>query len=125
MLEILGQATNPTVIQTHLKKLFAGIHTVKFDDKNEYIIAMRSLEGEIVPLANKVKTSHQVENWLDQLANEMKNTLQKLLVQCLQDAKKELGNYNIEKYPSQVITSSLIKFNLIHSLRIVCALFNI
>jgi dynein heavy chain 2, cytosolic len=102
LLEILGQATNPTVIQTHLKKLFAGIHMVKFDDKNELIIAMRSLEGEIVPLANKVKTSHQVENWLDQLANEMKNTLQKLLVQCLQDSKKELGNYNIEKYPSQV-----------------------
>ena len=63
---------------------------------------MRSLEGEIVPLANKVKTSHQVENWLDQLANEMKNTLQKLLVQCIQAANKELGNYNIEKFPSQV-----------------------
>ncbi len=83
--------------------MFAGIHSVKFDDKNEFIVAMRSLEGEIVPLANKVKTSHQVENWLDQLANEMKNTLQRLLVQCLQDSKKELGNYNIEKFPSQVI----------------------
>ena len=61
MLEILGQATNPTVIQTHLKKLFAGIHSVKFDEKNEYIVAIKSLEGEIVPLANKIKTSHQVE----------------------------------------------------------------
>jgi dynein heavy chain 2 len=44
-----------------LKKLFAGIHQVKFDEKNEFIVAMRSLEGEIVPLVNKVKTSHQVE----------------------------------------------------------------
>ncbi len=61
LLEILGQATNPTVIQTHLKKLFAGIHQVKFDDKNEFIVAMRSLEGEVVPLVNKVKLSHQVE----------------------------------------------------------------
>jgi dynein heavy chain 2 len=61
LLEILGQATNPTVIQTHLKKLFAGIHSVKFDEKNEYIVAIKSLEGEIVPLANKIKTSHQVE----------------------------------------------------------------
>ena len=57
----MGQATNPSVIQTHLKKLFAGIHTVKFDDKNENIVAMRSLEGEIVPLINKVRISHQVE----------------------------------------------------------------
>ena len=61
MLEILGQATNPTVIQTHLKKLFAGIHQVKFDEKNEFILAMKSLEGEIVPLVNKVKINHQVE----------------------------------------------------------------
>jgi dynein heavy chain 2, cytosolic len=61
LLEILGQATNPRVIQTHLKKLFAGIHSVKFDEKNEYIVAIKSLEGEIVPLANKIKTSHQVE----------------------------------------------------------------
>ena len=61
MLEILGQATNPTVIQTHLKKLFAGLNQVKFDDKNEFILAMKSLEGEIVPLINKVKISHQVE----------------------------------------------------------------
>ena len=37
----------------------------------------------------------------------MKNTLQKLLVQCLQDAKKEFGNYNIEKYPSQVKTANI------------------
>ena len=42
------------------------------------------------------------QSWLEELAKEMKNTLQKLLVQCLQDAKKEFGNYNIEKYPSQV-----------------------
>ena len=61
MLEILGQATNPNVIQTHLKKLFAGIHSVKFDEKSENIMAMKSLEGEIVPLTSKVKTTLQVE----------------------------------------------------------------
>ena len=61
LLEILGQATNPSVIQTHLKKLFAGIHQVKFDEKNEYITAMKSLEGEVVPLSTKVRITHQVE----------------------------------------------------------------
>ena len=44
-----------------MKKLFAGIHQVKFDEKNEFILAMRSLEGEVVPLVNKVKINHQVE----------------------------------------------------------------
>jgi dynein heavy chain 2 len=68
LLEILGQATNPNVIQTHLKKLFAGINSVKFDEKSEHITAMRSLEGEVVNLMNKVKISTQVEVGLVLLA---------------------------------------------------------
>ena len=43
LLEILGQATNPIVIQSHLKKLFAGIHSVDFDEQCTQIIAMKSL----------------------------------------------------------------------------------
>ncbi len=103
LLEILGHATNPLVIQTHLKKLFAGIHAVKFDEKNENIVAMGSLEGELVPLASKVKVTHSVEAWLEELAREMKATLQRALMQCLQESKGELGAYNVEKYPSQVL----------------------
>ncbi len=112
LLEILGQATNPTVIQSHLKKLFAGqkclfyciifflilcpfplcylflcsfcyslchsvffwiekvvwvciifagIHSVVFDEQCQHIVAMCSLEGEIVPLRNLVRISTLVE----------------------------------------------------------------
>ena len=46
MLEILGQSQNPTIIQLHLKKLFSGIHTVKFGENNEKLLAMRSSLGE-------------------------------------------------------------------------------
>lgn len=34
LLEILGQSKNPAVIQSHLKKLFAGIHKVQFNKDN-------------------------------------------------------------------------------------------
>ena len=86
LLEILGQATNPTVIQSHLKKLFAGeklffisvmfwqhsvfkikyiifsgIHSVVFDEKCQHIVAMCSLEGETVPLQNLIRISSLVE----------------------------------------------------------------
>lgn len=61
LLEILGQATNPTVIQSHLKKLFAGIHSVEFGQDNSVIIAMKSLEGEVVPLKKPVPISPEVE----------------------------------------------------------------
>jgi len=109
LLEILGQATNPSVIQSHLKKLFAGqmplfcsvllyvssvllhfivvffplpcnsgifiwtlaaicmclicvgIHSVLFDEQCEHIVAMCSLEGEVVQLRNVVRISSLVE----------------------------------------------------------------
>lgn len=60
-MEILGQSTNPNVIQTHLKKLFAGIHSVEFDDNAQHILAMKSLDGEVVPLLKKVKIMPEVE----------------------------------------------------------------
>ena len=57
LLQILGQASKPVVIQTHLKKLFAGIYNVNFDQDNKHIITMNSIEGEIVPLKQKVRIS--------------------------------------------------------------------
>jgi hypothetical protein len=35
LLQILGQAMKPAIIQTHLKKLFAGIYNVNFDSTNQ------------------------------------------------------------------------------------------
>lgn len=51
VLEILGQSNKPSVIQTHLKKLFAGIHSVIFNNENT-ITAMKSLGGKIFSLIN-------------------------------------------------------------------------
>ena len=57
LLEILGQSKNPEVIQTHLKKLFAGIHSVVFSEDSKFIKAMQSIEKEVVPLLNPVEVS--------------------------------------------------------------------
>ncbi|CAE8588828.1 unnamed protein product [Polarella glacialis] len=54
LLEILGQSSNPEVIQAHLKKLFAGIATVDFDEKITKITAMNSSLKEKVILDNPV-----------------------------------------------------------------------
>ena len=72
LLQILGQASKPAVIQTHMKKLFAGIYNVNFDEENKHIVSMNSIEGESVPLKNKVRISNEVEHWLNELAKEMK-----------------------------------------------------
>ena len=103
LLQILGQATKPAIIQTHLKKLFAGIHNVNFDEDNKYIVSMNSIEGEIVPLNNKIKISSEVESWLNNLAQEMKNTLKQLLVECLKDGRDSKHGMDPLKYPSQIL----------------------
>lgn len=83
MLEILGQAKNPKVIQTHLKKLFAGIHSVVFSDDNKTILKMKSVDGETVPLTPPVTVSENVEDWLQRLSDTMQVTLRDALKQCL------------------------------------------
>uniref|UniRef100_H2M4S9 Cytoplasmic dynein 2 heavy chain 1 n=1 Tax=Oryzias latipes TaxID=8090 RepID=H2M4S9_ORYLA len=101
LLEILGQATNPSVIQSHLKKLFAGIHSVVFDEQCQHIVAMCSLEGEVVPLRTAVRISSLVEVWLGELSVQMKETLKHLLYECLMAVKK--GNVDPLRYPSQIL----------------------
>lgn len=41
--------------------IYAGIHSVVFDEQCQHIVAMSSLEGEIVPLRNLVRISSLVE----------------------------------------------------------------
>jgi dynein heavy chain 2, cytosolic len=96
LLEILGQAANPVVIQSHLKKLFQGINSVDFSSDKKTIIAMKSSVGEVIVLQNPVAVSERVEEWLSKLAAEMKNTLKHLLVKCLQVQ-------DINTFPSQIL----------------------
>eukprot|EP01040_Poterioochromonas_malhamensis_P019626 gene19626-23234_t len=100
LLEILGQAKNPAVIQSHLKKLFQGIHKVKFDANHKNITAMLSSANEVVDLEKPVAVTEKVEDWLEQLAHEMRATLASLLGRCL--AAKQF-DWN---YPSQILCLS-------------------
>ncbi|KAJ3042257.1 Cytoplasmic dynein 2 heavy chain 1 [Rhizophlyctis rosea] len=96
LLEILGQAKNPNVIQAHLKKLFAGVHNVLFDESVTSIVAMRSIDGETVTLKAPVQITDEVEVWLENFSKEMKSTLKSLLLECL-------AVNDIFKYPSQIL----------------------
>ncbi|KAJ1562887.1 Cytoplasmic dynein 2 heavy chain 1 [Nowakowskiella sp. JEL0078] len=104
LLEILGQAKNPNVIQAHLKKLFAGVHTVQFDKDITSIISMKSLDGEVVTLRKPVIIGENVETWLQSFSTEMQETLKNLLNQCM-------TSYDIFKFPSQILgVADYLKF---------------
>jgi len=107
LLEILGQAKKPAVIQSHLKKLFAGIFRVEFDGNK--IIAMLSSAGEKVNLRSAVSVTDEVETWLGELAKEMRRTLSADLtksIQMIQDTTRLLA-----EQPSQLCTlAEMINF---------------
>lgn len=94
LLELLGQAAKERVIQAHLKKLFAGIHSVEID--NGFLKSVVSIQGEAFQLANPVKITNSIEEWLSALNVEVKTTLQKLLTQCL-------SANDPNSYPSQIL----------------------
>lgn len=105
LLEILGQAKNPQVIQSHLKKLFQGINKVKITDDASQITAMVSSSNEVVPLESPIKITEKVEDWLEQLAGEMRSTLAILLGRCLSSKTFSWA------FPSQILClSQQIKF---------------
>lgn len=55
--------------------MFAGIHLVDFNWDSTSIIAMKSSAGEIVKVDKPVGITEEVENWLGDLAKEMKSSL--------------------------------------------------
>jgi len=93
LLEILGQAKNPDIIQNHLKKLFQGLHQVDFSKDKTKVVAMKSLKGEEVSLRAAVRLSDEVEVWLKALTNEMKDTLSSSLSKCLRSKTPDMNSF--------------------------------
>ncbi|KAG5445317.1 Cytoplasmic dynein 2 heavy chain 1, variant 2 [Clonorchis sinensis] len=115
LLEILGQATNPSVVQTHLRKLFQGIHHVMFEVDGDNraggvqvkkLKTMCSLDGEVVCLQKPIQLTPEVELWLGRLAAGMQATLSELLAQCLNAGSVEnRGKHSLDPnaYPGQIL----------------------
>lgn len=117
LLEIVGQFSKEQVIQQHLKKLFAGIHSIKLDTAKTSIIAICSAEGEVVNLSQSVNVNQPVEvkknktqtrkpnvgnffqNWMNGLVKEMHGSLKSLLLYCYSEG----SNADPMKYPSQIM----------------------
>ncbi|CAG9855812.1 unnamed protein product [Phyllotreta striolata] len=89
LLEILGQASDPSSIQSQLENLFDAVFKVDFDPKKpDSIIAMRSANGEVVPLDKPVQCTGGVEKWLGSLLAMVKETVKTVIAiqcQCFKD----------------------------------------
>ena len=96
LLEILGQARDPTAVQPHVRKCFEAIKNLDMREvgpvgrKVHEAVGFKSPEGEYVKLEDsfKVTCAGPVENWLLAVETGMCSTLAKDMFRCFQDMKK-------------------------------------
>ena len=77
----------------HLKKLFAGIHTVEFNSDSTAIMSMNSSAGEKVQFKEIISVEDEVEEWLSALTKNMQATLQGMLMNCLKEKGLQINSY--------------------------------
>ncbi|XP_055849438.1 dynein axonemal heavy chain 8 [Episyrphus balteatus] len=100
LLEILGQASDPTTIQQHLLSIFDAVAFVDFQDKTiDVIIALNSSNGEKVMLENAVQCSGGVELWLGKLLKEMQDSMRTVLAGMALSLRDPEFNF-AEEFPS-------------------------
>ncbi|VDN95862.1 unnamed protein product [Rodentolepis nana] len=75
LLEILGQASDPTAIQPHLLAIFDNTKRVLFDGNATDILAAFSREDERLNMCTPVKCEGQVESWLSTLLDTSRVSL--------------------------------------------------
>lgn len=118
LLEILGQPSNPDIIQCHLSKLFAGIHRVALkpvgkggqadgatsSGTNE-LVSMVSVDGEEVAFHSAVAVTAVVEEWLAVACSGMRCALQALLPAALTGGTSlQAGSSEWASLPAQVLS---------------------
>ncbi|VDP10849.1 unnamed protein product [Soboliphyme baturini] len=103
LLEILGQSTRQATVQVHMKKLFAGVHSVQFDDRQQKITAIVSAEGEVVQLAKAVQLDSAAEIWLADLENSIQFTLKELTKKYIELKTTNPSALDPGKFPSQIL----------------------
>jgi len=94
LLEILGNSKDIVRIQKHLKKMFAGVMGIEFDEETRTISAIVSREGEKVALLIPINLNEvpKVNDWLRKLELAMQNTLAKLL----DSAHSQFSKFNLK-----------------------------
>lgn len=105
LLEILSQAKNVRAVQPHLKKCFENMKELKFEEDSE-ITTMFSAEYEEVRLSPSIYPVGNVENWLGQVEEAMRNTLREIIRASLAVVETTPRKEWVYMWPGQVVICS-------------------
>ncbi|KAI3615632.1 cytoplasmic dynein 1 heavy chain 1-like [Moniliophthora roreri] len=116
LLEIIGNSKDILRIMKHLKKMFAGIATIKLDEELTQIQGMASREGEEVQFTEPIllKDFPKINDWLAKIESSMRLSLATLLCEAVAELQTFYGTGSplvmeqlmawMEKYPAQLVT---------------------
>uniref|UniRef100_A0AC35TT30 DHC_N1 domain-containing protein n=1 Tax=Rhabditophanes sp. KR3021 TaxID=114890 RepID=A0AC35TT30_9BILA len=117
LLEIMGNSKDITRLQKHLKKMFAGVMSMEYNEETKLITAISSREGETVQLLAPVDLNvhKRINEWLSALEREIQSTLSKLFGKAVSDFSKiDINSPNslpymnwLDSYPAQIIGISV------------------
>ncbi len=109
LLEILGQARDPTAVQPHLKKCFEAIKALKFEQNAKKLMeahGMTSPELEFVGFQAPVLTDGAVEMWLTEIESAMRLTLRRLHLQCINAMRGSKKEKWVNDWAGQLLLSA-------------------
>ncbi|XP_019627758.1 PREDICTED: dynein heavy chain 1, axonemal-like isoform X2 [Branchiostoma belcheri] len=78
LLEILSQTKDPKAVQPHLRKCFENMAKLHFEE-DLAITKMFSMEGECVPMSEKLYPTGNVEDWLLEVERVMRESLRTII----------------------------------------------
>jgi dynein heavy chain 1 len=119
LLEIIGNSKDILRIMKHLKKMFAGVSTIRLDEDLTEIQGMSSREGEEVMFTSPIllKDFPKINDWLAKIESEMRLSLASLLNAAVEELKTfyatgiklETAVFKdwTEKYPAQLVTLAI------------------
>ncbi|KAK2170975.1 hypothetical protein NP493_1117g00049 [Ridgeia piscesae] len=102
LLEILSQTKDPTAVQPHLRKCFENIARITFEEDLK-ITKMESGEGEVVPFKKDLYPRGNVEDWLLEVEEVMKESLRLILLEAIADYSKKKRTEWVLVWPGQVV----------------------
>ncbi|TPP61873.1 Dynein beta chain ciliary [Fasciola gigantica] len=113
--DIVSNGKVPAKVLRHLSKLFDSICSLTFAKENaeiKHATKMIAKDGEEVKFAQSFDLAGQVEEWLNALLIEMRNTLRKILAEAVAAYEEKPRDQWIFDYPAQVaLTGSQIGWN--------------
>lgn len=102
LLEIISQAKNVNAVQPHLKKCFENIHMLKFESDMK-ITRMYSAEREEVTFVPPILPNGNVEDWLGQVEEAMRETLEHIIGAALDVVETTPRKEWVYMWPGQVV----------------------